>query len=94
MKAKVIPVRTCVACRMERPKSDLVRIVRTPQGDVILDTRGKISGRGAYLCPSLECLTIAVKKKALERALGVSFGEETLSTLREVLKERVGSAPR
>lgn len=66
---KRVPVRTCVGCRTERGKRELVRVVRTPEGEVVLDATGKRSGRGAYLCPRRECLAAARKSKSLERAL-------------------------
>jgi predicted RNA-binding protein YlxR (DUF448 family) len=63
------PVRTCVACRTERQKREFVRIVRAPDGTVSVDATGKANGRGAYLCADGSCWTIALKKKAIERAL-------------------------
>lgn len=66
---KSVPMRMCVACRVMQPKKDLVRIVRTPQDEVILDDSGKKNGRGAYLCKNPACLMKAQKSKALERAL-------------------------
>jgi predicted RNA-binding protein YlxR (DUF448 family) len=64
-----VPTRTCVACRTARPKRELVRVVRTPDGRVVLDETGKVAGRGAYVCRSAGCLTIAKTKGALTRAL-------------------------
>ena len=63
------PVRTCVACRTERQKRDLVRIVRGPDGNIDMDTTGRAPGRGAYLCADGSCWATAVKKKSIERAL-------------------------
>jgi uncharacterized protein len=65
------PLRTCVACRTERPKRELVRVVRTPDGAVVLDPSGRLAGRGAYLCTTNTCWTAALKKHSLERALDV-----------------------
>jgi uncharacterized protein len=67
--SRPVPLRTCVACRTERPKRDLVRVVRTPDGRVILDPTGRQAGRGAYLCAAGSCWTAALKKHSLERAL-------------------------
>jgi predicted RNA-binding protein YlxR (DUF448 family) len=64
-----VPTRTCVACRTARPKRELVRVVRTPGGRVVLDETGKVAGRGAYVCRSAGCLAIANTKGALTRAL-------------------------
>jgi hypothetical protein len=64
-----IPVRTCVGCRQERPKRELVRIVRSPAGTIAVDPTGKAAGRGAYLCRAAECWAAALKRDALARAL-------------------------
>ena len=61
-------MRMCVACRPLRPKKELVRIVRTPEGELRLDATGRANGRGAYLCASAACLERAVQTRALERA--------------------------
>ena len=66
---KKIPMRMCVACREMRAKKDLMRIVRTGEGELKLDLTGKLSGRGAYLCRNEACLVKAIKIRALERAL-------------------------
>ncbi|HKW60446.1 MAG TPA: YlxR family protein [Candidatus Dormibacteraeota bacterium] len=67
------PARTCVACRQEAGKADLVRVVRRPDGSVQLDRTGRLSGRGAYVHPSAECLEVARKRRSLDRALGASI---------------------
>jgi predicted RNA-binding protein YlxR (DUF448 family) len=74
------PTRTCVACRTERDKRDLVRIVRGADGVVRLDATGKASGRGAYLCADPGCWTKAHKSRAVQRALDVS-GSEALTAM-------------
>lgn len=74
------PTRTCVACRTERDKQALVRIVRGPDGLVRLDPTGKGSGRGAYLCADPVCWSKALKTRAVQRALEVASSED-LSTL-------------
>ncbi|HEY8462517.1 MAG TPA: YlxR family protein [Bacillota bacterium] len=82
MKVKKIPQRTCTGCKTVRPKKELVRIVRTPDGDVLVDPTGKKSGRGAYICPNPDCLELAFKKAVLDQAL-----ETTISAAD---KERLG----
>ncbi len=82
-KPKRIPQRTCVGCRSVRPKRELVRIVRTPEGCVAVDETGKRSGRGAYLCPQSSCWEKALSKGHLGRALRTSVTVETRSRLRE-----------
>lgn len=84
---KKTPMRMCVACRQMRPKKELVRIVRTPEGDVRLDTTGRANGRGAYLCASIECLNRAVKTRALERALEAKLDGDVLASLKEALHD-------
>ncbi len=78
---KKIPVRECVGCRERKEKTALVRVVRSPQGEIGLDRRGKDPGRGAYLCPRAECLRRARKSRALERALGGAIPEEVYNAL-------------
>ena len=65
---KSIPQRQCVGCREKKPKPELIRVVRAPDGAISLDARGKAAGRGAYLCPKAVCLKKAQKNRALERA--------------------------
>jgi len=89
---KHIPHRTCVACRAVRPKRELIRIVRTPEGEVVVDERGKRNGRGAYLCAQRVCWTEALARHRLERALRVTLGGETVAALQayaEGLPERL-----
>ena len=83
---KKIPQRQCVGCRTMKPKRELVRVVRSPEGEVSIDARGKKPGRGAYVCPSAECLKKAVRSRALGRALGVEIPEEIYNTLRAQLE--------
>jgi predicted RNA-binding protein YlxR (DUF448 family) len=70
------PVRTCVACRQEAGKRELIRIVRRPEGDVVVDKTGRAAGRGAYLHDSAECIELARKRHALDRALRASVPPE------------------
>ncbi|MDN5325727.1 MAG: uncharacterized protein PWP41_423 [Moorella sp. (in: firmicutes)] len=80
-KPRKIPVRMCVGCRARNDKRNLLRVVRTPEQEVVIDPTGKRAGRGAYLCPRVECLRKAVKSRALERALGVAVSPEVLERL-------------
>lgn len=83
MTEKKIPMRQCVGCREMLPKRELVRIVRTPEGELTVDSKGKLNGRGAYICPKEACLRRAQKAKALERNLQVSIPEEIYTQLAE-----------
>ena len=78
---KKIPVRQCVGCREMVPKKELLRVIRTPEEEVVLDSTGKMNGRGAYLCKSTECFAKARKTKGLERSLKVSIPEEVYDKL-------------
>ena len=79
--AKKVPMRMCVGCREMKPKKELLRIVRSPEGEVSVDRTGKASGRGAYICVGAECLNKARKTKALERALEHSVSAEVFDRL-------------
>jgi uncharacterized protein len=79
--ARLAPQRTCVACRTTRAKRDLVRIVRAPDGGVSIDSSGRASGRGAYLCADGSCWTVALKKSSIERALSASLPAELRAQL-------------
>ena len=80
---KHIPQRTCIACRTVRPKRELVRIVRTPEGVVAVDETGKHNGRGAYLCRQRNCWETALARRQLERALKVTLTAEAEARLRK-----------
>lgn len=76
----------CVGCRERFNKKELVRIVRTPEGEVKLDRTGKMSGRGAYICPDkIECIDRAIKSKVLERNLEIQISDEIYDKLKEEL---------
>ncbi|HWR18655.1 MAG TPA: YlxR family protein [Clostridia bacterium] len=80
---KKVPLRMCVGCRQMRPKKELLRIVRTPEGEVKADRTGRASGRGAYICKNIECLEKAKKIRALERALEHAVDSEVFERLKE-----------
>lgn len=82
MKIKKIPQRTCLGCKAVKPKKELVRIVRTPEGEVVVDPTGKKAGRGTYTCPSPECLEKAFKGSLLARALEFDLTNEIKEELR------------
>lgn len=77
-KTRHTPIRTCVACRSTDEKRDLLRVVRQPDGSLCCDPKGKLSGRGAYVCASAECIELARKRKSLERSLKVGPVPETV----------------
>lgn len=83
---KKIPLRQCVGCREHKPKSELIRVVRSPEGEVSLDFRGKKPGRGAYVCPDPDCLKKARKSRALERAFSSPLPDEVWAGLEEQME--------
>lgn len=89
---KHVPLRSCVACRETKPKRELVRVVRVSDDRVEVDSTGKKNGRGAYLCPAVECWELARKRRALNHALTMAVTpenwEELLSYAREKLPEQ------
>lgn len=80
-----IPTRRCTGCGEHFPKPELVRIVRTPEGEIVLDSTGKRAGRGAYLCKNAECLRRARKARRLEASLEVSISDAIYEALTEAL---------
>ena len=84
-KPKKIPMRMCVGCREMKPKGSLIRVVRSPEGEVSLDPVGRKPGRGAYVCRDVSCLNRAIRQKQLERQLQAVLSPETAGALRETL---------
>ena len=78
---KKIPLRQCLGCREMKPKKELIRVVRSPEGEISLDFHGKKPGRGAYLCPDPACLKKARKSRALERAFSLPIPEDVYDGL-------------
>ena len=86
-KVKKIPMRQCLGCNEHKPKNELMRVVRTPEGDVVLDFTGKKSGRGAYVCKSLSCLRKARKSKRLEKNLDCAISEEVYDNMESEISQ-------
>ena len=83
---KRIPMRQCLGCREMKPKPELIRVVRSPEGEISLDPRGKKPGRGAYVCPNEDCLRRAVRSRALSRALETQIPDEVMESLAAALE--------
>ncbi len=83
---KKIPMRQCVGCREMKPKKELVRVVKSPTGEIAMDLRGKAPGRGAYVCRDLECLRKAIRSKALERGFSTAIPQEVYDRLLKELE--------
>lgn len=92
MQQRKIPLRRCTGCNESKPKKELVRVVRSPEGEISVDLVGKKPGRGAYLCPNPACLAKARKAKRLERALEAQIPPEIYQRLEQQMEEAQGGA--
>ncbi len=86
MQPKKIPMRQCLGCREMKPKRELIRVVRSPEGEIALDFKGKANGRGAYVCPEPACLQKAIKGRALEKAFSQQIPAEIYEKLRQEME--------
>ena len=77
------PVRTCVACREGKPKAEMLRVVRTPDGEIKIDPTGKCTGRGAYVCNEPSCVEKCVKKRIFDKVFGVRLSDEDYASIAE-----------
>ena len=84
---KKTPMRQCIGCREMKAKKELIRVVRSPEGEISVDFKGKKSGRGAYVCPDAACLKKAEKSKALERAFETAIPAEVYAILEKQMEE-------
>ena len=87
-KTKSIPMRTCIACREVKPKKEMLRVVRTAEGEILADPTGKLAGRGAYICGSEECAKRLIKNKLLNRAFKTAIPEEVYKAVEESLIDK------
>lgn len=86
MKPKKIPLRLCLGCNEMKLKTELIRVVKSPEGEVSLDFTGKKNGRGAYICHNIECLERSVKSKKMERAFSMAIPVEVYESLKKELE--------
>ena len=84
---KRIPQRKCIGCGVSKNKSELIRVVRSPENEISIDLKGKKSGRGAYICRDEDCLKKAVKAKRFDRSLEVKISDDILESLLSQIKE-------
>ncbi len=85
---KKIPMRMCLGCNQMKPKKELIRAVKSPEGDISLDTTGKKSGRGAYICPNPECFLLARKNRRFEKSFSCRISDEMYDSMERELNER------
>lgn len=88
MQVKRVPLRMCAGCGEMKPKKELVRVVKPPEGEIILDLTGKKAGRGAYVCPSPECLKKARKNRRIERSFQCKIPDEIYDAMEAELQKR------
>ena len=86
MKTRKIPQRKCVACQQHKDKKELIRIVKTPEGEIVIDDNYKKNGRGAYLCRDEKCISQAIDKRLLNKSLKVSIDEEFYQEIKDHVK--------
>ena len=87
MSMKKVPLRQCIGCQEMKSKKEMIRVIKTAEDEIMLDATGRKNGRGAYLCPSMECLKKAVKGKGLERSFKVAIPKEVYETLEKEMEE-------
>ncbi len=87
MKSQKTPLRMCVGCGEMKEKRELIRVVKTKEGEILIDKTGKQNGRGAYICDDKKCLQLAIKAHRLEKAFGTAVAEEIYNSLLEALSD-------
>ena len=87
MSVKKIPLRQCIGCGEMKSKKEMIRVIKTAEGEILLDATGRKNGRGAYLCPSMECFKKAVKGRGLERSFKMAIPREVYDTLEKEMEE-------
>lgn len=86
MQKKKIPLRKCTGCGEMKSKKELVRVVKTPDDEVLIDLTGRVNGRGAYICPNAQCLKIARKSKRIEKSFQMQIPDEIYDKMEEELE--------
>lgn len=87
MSIKKIPLRQCIGCGEMKSKKEMIRVIKTAEDQILLDATGRKNGRGAYLCPSMECFKKAVKGRGLERSFKMAIPREVYETLEKEMEE-------
>ena len=87
MSVKKIPLRQCIGCGEMKSKKEMIRVIKTAEGEILLDATGRKNGLGAYLCPSMECFKKAVKGRGLERSFKMAIPREVYETLEKEMEE-------
>ena len=87
MSTKKIPLRECIGCGEMKSKKEMIRVLKTAEDEIVLDATGRKNGRGAYLCPSMDCFKKAVKNKGLERSFKTAIPKEVYETLEKEMEQ-------
>ena len=87
MSVKKIPLRQCIGCGEMKSKKEMIRVIKTAEGEILLDATGRKNGRGAYLCPSMECFKKAVKGRGLERSFKMAIPKEVYESLKKEMEQ-------
>lgn len=87
MSMKKVPLRQCIGCGEMKSKREMIRVIKTPEDEILLDATGRKNGRGAYLCPAMECLKKAVKNKGLERSFKMAIPPEVYQALEKEMEK-------
>ena len=90
MSTKKIPLRQCIGCGEMKSKKEMIRVLKTSEDEIVLDATGRKNGRGAYLCPSMDCFKKAVKNKGLERSFKTAIPKEVYETLEKEMEQLGG----
>lgn len=88
---KKVPLRQCIGCGEMKTKKEMIRVLKTPEGEISLDAAGRKNGRGAYVCPTMECLKKAIKSKGLERSFKMAIPKEVYEALEKEMEQLGGS---
>lgn len=87
MVTKKVPMRQCIGCREMKSKREMIRVIRTAENEICIDATGRKNGRGAYICPSMQCLKQAIKSRGLERSLKTAIPDLVYQQLEEEMSQ-------
>lgn len=86
MKKRKIPIRKCLGCGENKEKKELIRIVKTPDGEIVVDTSGRVNGRGAYICNNSKCFELAFKNRSISQSLKAEVTNEIYDNLKDKIE--------
>lgn len=89
MKKRKIPLRKCLGCGENKAKRELIRIVKKADNEILVDFTGKVNGRGAYICPNVDCLNESINTKRISKSLTIDISKETIERLKEDIENKI-----